>query len=175
MIVPSFNGSSFLKYTPLGKHGALYFEIQVTIKPKKPTGLIWYTGNAYLGDYAMLGIRDGYAVFTMDLGDGPLSIRSPMQLALKEWHTIKVLRTGKQAILRIRGQPDVEGETSGAYVEMTLTEQLYVGGLPSDLLPNAGLEEIKGYSGCIQQILELDLKVFKSTFSTAEFDVSQQY
>ena len=78
--------------------------------------------------------------------------RSPMQLALKEWHTIKVLRTGKQAILRIRGQPDVEGETSGAYVEMTLTEQLYVGGLPSDLLPNAGLEEIKGYSGCIQQV-----------------------
>uniref|UniRef100_A0A182PTF0 EGF-like domain-containing protein n=1 Tax=Anopheles epiroticus TaxID=199890 RepID=A0A182PTF0_9DIPT len=72
--VPSFNGSSYLRYAPLGDSCIIWFELKIIIKPLLEDGLLLYSGHHEYGDYISLCLNMGYVEFTYDLGSGPATV-----------------------------------------------------------------------------------------------------
>jgi hypothetical protein len=76
--IPSFNGSSYLKYGGLGLTRVLsWLELEIVIKPDGMDGLIMYNGYKTdgMGDFISVVIDQGYIEFAMDLGTGAAIIR----------------------------------------------------------------------------------------------------
>jgi pikachurin len=75
--VPSFNGSSFLRYEGLGSSALSWLELRLVFKPEAPDGLILYNGGRAdgVGDFASLALIGGHLEFTFDLGTGPATVR----------------------------------------------------------------------------------------------------
>lgn len=73
--VPAFNGSSFLRYAPLGDSALIWLELKVILKPEQSDGLILYSGPEKRGDFIALYLHDGFVEFAFDLGSGPAVVR----------------------------------------------------------------------------------------------------
>ncbi|TGZ32410.1 Pikachurin [Temnothorax longispinosus] len=75
--VPSFNGSSYLRYPGLADTSLSWLELSVTLKPTAPDGVILYNGHHSdaTGDFIALYLSSGHVQFTFDLGTGPATLR----------------------------------------------------------------------------------------------------
>ncbi|KOX75910.1 Pikachurin, partial [Melipona quadrifasciata] len=75
--VPSFNGSSYLRYPGLADTSLSWLELAVTLKPTAADGVILYNGHHSdaTGDFIALYLSSGHVQFTFDLGTGPASLR----------------------------------------------------------------------------------------------------
>lgn len=73
--VPSFNGSSFLQFTPLADKTLIWLELKIILKPLHEDGLILYSGHYEFGDYISVCLNMGYVEFSFDLGSGPATVR----------------------------------------------------------------------------------------------------
>ena len=90
------------------------------LKPQGDEGLIMYSGHHEIGDFISLSLNMGYVDFTFDLGSGPATVRlylatkfqlifltlflhfrSEFQLSMNQWHTIRVSRTSRLAVLKV--------------------------------------------------------------------------
>lgn len=75
--VPSFNGSSYLRYRGLGDSALTWLDIEVTLKPNAPDGLLLYNGHKSdgTGDFLALYMNEGFVEFAFDLGTGTAFVR----------------------------------------------------------------------------------------------------
>ncbi|XP_055921913.1 uncharacterized protein LOC129952956 [Eupeodes corollae] len=150
--VPSFNGSSYLRYAPLGDSALIWLELQVVIKPLETDGIILYTGHEHHGDFIGLSLDMGFVEFSFDLGSGPAIVRSDYPITTGQWHTIKVSRTARLAVLKVDELPEVMTISSNGFWHLSLPHAVYLGGVPnSDLLPS--VIRYRGFfAGCIQKV-----------------------
>ncbi|XP_022241619.1 pikachurin-like isoform X2 [Limulus polyphemus] len=171
LIVPFFNGSSYLQYSGLGSSALLFIEILMVFKPEGPDGILFYNGYKIdgAGDFMAIGLVDGFVEFRFDLGTGPAIVRSLEPVGMNEWHTLFVSRTGRNGILEVDSQPRVEGMSQGAFTQLSLPLNLYLGGVP-DLDDVADKADIKSsFSGCIQKVIinNKPLKLLEDALSGA--------
>ncbi|XP_043678899.1 pikachurin isoform X2 [Vespula pensylvanica] len=153
--VPSFNGSSYLRYPGLGDTSLSWLELSVTLKPTAPDGVIIYNGHHSdaSGDFIALYLSSGYVHFTFDLGTGAATLRSDSPVHLGEWLEIKVSRTGRLASLKVEDDPLREILAPGAYTQLFLPLNLYLGGAPSPDLYSLKLKTTSSFVGCIQSVI----------------------
>ncbi|XP_039482382.1 pikachurin [Drosophila santomea] len=150
--VPAFNGSSFLRYAPLGDSALIWLELKVTLKPEQADGLILYSGPEHRGDFIALYLNDGFVEFAFDLGSGPALVRSEHSLSLGQWHTIKISRTARLAVLKVDKHQEVLTISSNGFWHLSLDQNLFVGGVNHvDRLP-LDLKYKPFFVGCIQRI-----------------------
>ncbi|XP_023162915.2 uncharacterized protein LOC111594034 [Drosophila hydei] len=150
--VPAFNGSSFLRYAPLGDSALIWLELKVILKPEQADGLILYSGPEQRGDFIALYLHDGFVEFAFDLGSGPAVVRSEHSLSLGQWHTIKISRTARLAVLKIDQHQEVMTISSNGFWHLSLAQNLFVGGVNHvDRLP-LDLKYKSFFVGCIQRI-----------------------
>lgn len=78
--------------------------------------------------------------------------RSRKPVTLHEWHVVRVSRTGRDGYLQIDNQASIEGMSKGAYTQLTLTLDLFVGGHRNfdEVAKNAMIKE--SFVGCIQKV-----------------------
>lgn len=76
---------------------------------------------------------------------------------MDKWHTISISRTGQLGILRVDKHPYIVGFAPGAFTQLSLDLNLYIGGVPSfkETSPNAAITH--NFAGCIQKVVK---KVF---------------
>eukprot|EP00057_Strongylocentrotus_purpuratus_P003908 XP_003727633.2 PREDICTED: basement membrane-specific heparan sulfate proteoglycan core protein [Strongylocentrotus purpuratus] len=131
------------------------FEIQVSIKPESPEGLILYNGQSVdgTGDFFSFGLHRGYAEFRYELGAGTTLIRSDRPLELGQWHTVGIRRNMTRGYLQVDDLPEVEGRAQGNFQGLDLVQDLYLGGVPNfDEIPStAGFTT--GFIGCVSQLI----------------------
>ncbi|EDW02563.1 GH22063 [Drosophila grimshawi] len=150
--VPAFNGSSFLRYAPLGDSALIWLELKVILKPEQLDGLILYSGPEQRGDFIALYLHDGFVEFAFDLGSGPALVRSEYALSLGQWHTIRISRTARLAVLKIDQHQEVMTISSNGFWHLSLAQNLFVGGVNHiDRLP-LDLKYKSFFVGCIQRI-----------------------
>ncbi|XP_026842464.1 pikachurin [Drosophila persimilis] len=150
--VPAFNGSSFLRYAPLGDSALIWLELKVILKPEQADGLILYSGPEQRGDFIALYLNDGFVEFAFDLGSGPAVVRSEYSLSMGQWHTIKISRTARLAVLKIDQHQEVMTISSNGFWHLSLEQNLFVGGVNHvDRLP-LDLKYKPFFVGCIQRI-----------------------
>ncbi|XP_052873580.1 uncharacterized protein LOC128278894 [Anopheles cruzii] len=150
--VPSFNGSSYLRYAPLGDSCIIWFELKIIIKPLLEDGLLLYSGHHEYGDYISLCLNMGFVEFTYDLGSGPATVRSEFSLTMGQWHTIKVSRTSRLAVLKIDQLPEVMTVSPNGFWHLSLPHSLYLGGVHNVHTLPMSLRDKGAFAGCIQKV-----------------------
>ncbi|XP_014667487.1 PREDICTED: pikachurin-like [Priapulus caudatus] len=154
--VPSFDGTSYLRYHGLENSALSFLEMEIAFKPYAPDGVILYNGNPREAgapeDFILLTMTDGYLEFRCDLGTGQAKIRSMERLDMDQWHTVHVMRTGRDAILQIDNQSRVEVLLRGGYTELSLHGDLYIGGTRSKDDITSSLQTLQNFYGCIQKV-----------------------
>ncbi|CAG9821107.1 unnamed protein product [Phaedon cochleariae] len=152
--VPSFNGSSHLRYRGLADTALTWLDFDVTFKPTAPDGLIIYNGHRIDGtnDFMALYMDDGFVEFGYDLGTGSVTARSQYRLPLSEWHQVRVSRTGRLAILSVDNQLPVDVLSPGAFTQLSLPQNLYLGGVPHFGIVSPRVKVRSAFVGCIQKV-----------------------
>ncbi|EZA60909.1 Pikachurin, partial [Ooceraea biroi] len=153
--VPSFNGSSYLRYPGLADTSLSWLELSVTLKPTAPDGVILYNGHHSdaTGDFIALYLSSGHVQFTFDLGTGPATLRSENPVRLGEWVAVRVSRTGRLASLEVEDDPAQEILAPGAFTQLSLPLNLYLGGAPSSDMYSPKMKTMASFVGCIQTIV----------------------
>ncbi|XP_011315506.1 pikachurin [Fopius arisanus] len=153
--VPSFNGSSYLRYPGLGDTSLSWLELSVTLKPTSSNGVILYNGHHSdaTGDFIALYLADGHIQFTFDLGTGPATLRSETPVRLGEWLEVRVSRTGRLASLVVENEPAREILAPGAFTQLSLPLNLYLGGAPSTDIFTPKMKTVASFVGCIQTVV----------------------
>ncbi|OAD62125.1 Pikachurin [Eufriesea mexicana] len=153
--VPSFNGSSYLRYPGLADTSLSWLELAVTLKPTAADGVILYNGHHSdaTGDFVALYLSSGHVQFTFDLGTGPASLRSENPVRLGEWVEVRVSRTGRLASLEVEDDPPQEILAPGAFTQLSLPLNLYLGGAPSTDMYSPKMKTTASFVGCIQTVI----------------------
>ena len=153
--VPSFNGSSYLQFPGLEESPGLYLEIQIVFKPRSPNGVVLYNGQRVDGggDFVSINLVDGFIEFRFNPGNGPAIIRSLSPITLNEWHTVFASRTAMMGALQVDDQPEVGGFSAGAFPQLSLPLNLFIGGVSDmkDVSRDAFLTQ--SFSGCVQKVV----------------------
>ena len=78
--------------------------------------------------------------------------RSRERLALDTWHSVKVTRTGRDGRMKVDNQQEVIGMAKGAYTQLTLTLDLFVGGHRNfdEIAKTANVRD--SLKGCVQKV-----------------------
>nr|XP_054920270.1 pikachurin-like isoform X1 [Dermacentor andersoni] len=154
IVVPSFNGSSYLRFPGLGNDHLSFLDVQLVIKPLSPHGVFFYNGAKMdgTGDFVSLQMADGHVEFRFDLSTGTAVLRSPYPVALGEWHLVKASRTGRLGTLTLDRQPGVEAHSPGAFTQLSLPLNLYLGGVPDPKETAVGADVMQSFVGCVQRL-----------------------
>ncbi|GAB0093613.1 uncharacterized protein DMENIID0001_087780 [Sergentomyia squamirostris] len=150
--VPSFNGSSYLRFAPLGDSALIWLEFKIIIKPQQEDGLLLYSGHHDYGDYISLCLNMGHVEFTFDLGSGPATVRSELPLTMGQWHTVKISRTARLAVMKIDELPEVMTISPNGFWHLSLPHSLFLGGIQNTHILPANLRERGAFVGCIQKM-----------------------
>ena len=79
MVVPQFDGMSFLQFVGLQRTVLSFTDVELVVKPSSRDGLVFYNGYVRRptnGDFISLALKDGFVEFRFDLGTGPAYMRS---------------------------------------------------------------------------------------------------
>ena len=148
--VPSFDGTSHAVFNGIANH-LIWNEIEVVLKPAALDGLYFYIGDET--DFLALYLRQGFAVFEFNAGDGATAVQSRSPLKLGKWHTVRVSRTGLLAEIKVDRQRRITKIGQGAFTQVSLGHQhLYLGGLPSFEQASKDLPIVSSFQGCIQKV-----------------------
>ncbi|GFR15204.1 pikachurin [Trichonephila clavata] len=82
--------------------------------------------------------------------------RSKEPLAVGMWHSVFISRTGRDGILEVDNQPKVEGISPGAFTQLSLPLNMYIGGVHDarDVARKASITE--SFTGCIQKVTGIE-------------------
>ena len=71
-----------------------------------------------------------------------------------DWHTVGVSRTGREATLTVDSQPSVTVLSSGAFTQLSLEQNLFLGGVPDYGILSVYLPISAAFNGCIQKVIK---------------------
>lgn len=69
-----------------------------------------------------------------------------------EWHELRLSRTGRFAILQVDDQPPVHALAPGAFTQLSLPQNLYIGGVPNFEMVSPKIKVRTSFVGCIQKV-----------------------
>lgn len=152
--VPAFNGSSHLRYRGLGEDALTWLDVEVILKPTAADGLLLYNGHRTdgIGDFMALYLSEGFVEFSFDLGTGSTTVKSQERISMGEWHRIRISRTGRLAILFVDNQIPVEVISQGAFTQLSLPQNLYLGGVPNFGVVSHQVKLRSSFIGCVQKV-----------------------
>lgn len=152
--VPAFNGSSHLRYRGLGEDALTWLDVEVILKPTAADGLLLYNGHRTdgIGDFMALYLSEGFVEFSFDLGTGSATVKSQERISMGEWHRIRISRTGRLAILFVDNQIPVEVISQGAFTQLSLPQNLYLGGVPNFGVVSHQVKLRSSFIGCVQKV-----------------------
>lgn len=80
--------------------------------------------------------------------------RSSRPLTLGEWHEVRLSRTGRLAVLQIDGRLPDQVLAPGAFLQLSLPLNMFLGGVPSFHAVSPKVRVRTSYVGCIQKVSE---------------------
>lgn len=78
--------------------------------------------------------------------------RSEYEVSLGEWHQVKISRTGRLAIMQVDSQPTTEILSPGAFTQLSLPQNLYLGGVPNYSSVSPKIKIRTSFVGCVQKV-----------------------
>ncbi|XP_061163155.1 basement membrane-specific heparan sulfate proteoglycan core protein-like [Saccostrea echinata] len=133
--------------------------MRFTLKTTESNGLVLWKGQrmplqrSSSGDYLSIGLKNGYVMYSYDLGSGPSNITSPIRVNDGYAHIIEVTRLGRQGSLTIDNNLSysTSGQSQGPLQSLNTEGNIFLGGV--SLVPTITKGSYsENYSGCISNI-----------------------
>jgi len=81
--------------------------------------------------------------------------RANEAVAMGEWIELRLSRTGRLAILQVGKQDAVHAMAPGAFTQLSLPQNLYIGGVPNFDLISSKVRVRTSFVGCIQKVRQI--------------------
>ncbi|XP_060099959.1 laminin subunit alpha-1 [Heteronotia binoei] len=141
-------------------------QIIVFFRTFSPSGLLVYLASNGTRDFLSLELVDGKVKLTVDLGSGPLTLKTERRYNNGTWYKISFSRNKKEGILTVMDAQNLsskeskQGESPGAASDLNRSDKdpIYVAGLPRSRAVKKGITN-RRYVGCIK-----NLEISRSTF-----------
>ena len=147
--VPSFNATSFLRFSPLGVPPST---VALSFNPATAHGLLFHHGDLTINrDFVSISVIEQQVEFRFDLGSGPAILMSE-PVSLNDWHYVQATREGRNGVLQVDGGAVVTGQSEGTLTILNVNSDIFVGGVADydTVSPHAGTEV--GLIGCIMDL-----------------------
>lgn len=73
-------------------------------------------------------------------------------MTLGQWHELRVSRTGRLAVLQVDKRPPSQVLAPGAFTQLSLPLNLYIGGVPNFDMVSPKVKVRTSFIGCIQKV-----------------------
>uniref|UniRef100_A0A6Q2ZFE2 Neurexin 2 n=1 Tax=Esox lucius TaxID=8010 RepID=A0A6Q2ZFE2_ESOLU len=139
--VLSYDGSMYLKVTlPVSMHTEAE-DVALRFMSQRAFGLLVATTSQESADTLRLELDGGRVKLTVNLGKGPEMLLAGQKLNDNEWHSVKVVRRGKNLQLSV-DNVTVEGHMTGAHTRLEfhnietgiMTERRFISVVPSNFI-----------------------------------------
>ncbi|XP_066966425.1 agrin-like [Macrobrachium rosenbergii] len=151
--VPAFSGHSYLQMMPWSVPSKVQLEIEFAAH--QLDGVLLYVQQSVEGDgdFLALVLDKGFLELRIDLGNGPVIIRSTTQITPFMKTLVSIRTYNRDALLQIGVGESFSGRSSGMHRALDIHAPLYVGGVPSftpRIMENVGVS--RGFSGCVYSL-----------------------
>ncbi|XP_072174592.1 basement membrane-specific heparan sulfate proteoglycan core protein-like [Diadema setosum] len=99
-------------------------------------------------DFIAVGLRDGYIVFSYQLGSGEANIESTVRIDDGNLHNITVTRRGQQGTLMVDEEDSVRGQSGGDLQMLNVKGSIFLGSAP-DVEVLTGGKYSQGAEACL--------------------------
>ncbi|XP_034947491.1 laminin subunit alpha [Chelonus insularis] len=139
------------------RHDPSKFSLKMIFKTFAEDGLMYLMGN---GPYFLaLDIQNGHISFQFELGEGPISLKSPQKYNDGQWHSLEARRFENIGVLEIDGKVVAKSDGDERGKTLISLDHIYFGGYPPNLRhPYASVAKT-GFEGCIDEVVILDTSV----------------
>ncbi|XP_045577531.1 neurexin-2 isoform X5 [Salmo salar] len=139
--VLSYDGSMYLKILIPGTMHTEAEDVALRFMSQRAYGLLMATTSKESADTLRLELDGGRIKLTVNLGKGPETVFAGQKLNDNEWHTVKVVRRGKNLQLSV-DNVTVEGQMTGAHTRLEfhnietgiMTERRFISVVPSNFI-----------------------------------------
>ncbi|XP_037388921.1 neurexin 2b isoform X10 [Pygocentrus nattereri] len=139
--VLSYDGSMYLKIIMPGTMHTEAEDLALRFMSQRAYGLLVATTSKESADTLRLELDGGRVKLTVNLGKGPETLYAGQKLNDNEWHSVKVLRRGKNLQLSV-DNVTVEGQMTGAHTRLEfhnietgiMTERRFISVVPSNFV-----------------------------------------
>ena len=152
LVIPYFNGQSYIAYPSLINAFAMTL-LYLEIRPASSEGLVFFNQQLSGPDFISVSLLSGRVVFRYSLGpESSLSLESDVALALDQWHSIEVSRTGSSGRLIVDNTLPITGSSTGSFTSLQLGDNLFLGGVPNSHSIALSTGTTVGFNGCIRNV-----------------------
>ncbi|CAI5448656.1 unnamed protein product [Caenorhabditis angaria] len=146
----SLGGEGYTSYKPNHWNPRKVTKITLSFLTFSPEGLLFFVGKDR--DFMSLELSEGAVKLSTDLGSGVGQWTSETSNYNDgKWHTVSIVREEKHVKMQIDGESSssLEGDVPGKDTEMSVTEFLYIGGIPSGINVRTTVVPLRG---CIKSV-----------------------
>uniref|UniRef100_A0A8C7P832 Laminin, alpha 4 n=1 Tax=Oncorhynchus mykiss TaxID=8022 RepID=A0A8C7P832_ONCMY len=118
----------------------------LSLKTQSSFGLIFYASDEAEDNYMALFLSHGKLVYTFNLGQQQVKVKSPEKYNDGTWHNVIFIRDGNLGRLIIDGLTLLEDRAQGSNVSWHVSSTLYVGGVP----PGRAQNSAYSFTGCVK-------------------------
>lgn len=138
----------------------------LSLKTHSPFGAIFYVSDVQEDDFMALFLAHGKLVYTFNVADQRVKIRSEKKYNDGAWHNVIFTRDGSVGRLIIDGLRVMEDRVQGGNISWNVTSPLYVGGVPPGRAQkNIQINSAYSFTGCLKN-LQLDGQWLSSVTET---------
>ncbi|VBB28863.1 unnamed protein product [Acanthocheilonema viteae] len=133
----------------------------VQLRATASNGIIMFTTNHKHTDYLALYLVNGIVHFAYNSGSGQAILKSNRTVMDDEWHSIRAEREGLAGTLYIDNLMEANGQSPPGTDAVDTQPPIYIGGLPSDLVPFASrilLGAKSVFGGCLRDFKLNEMK-----------------
>ncbi|KAG7244185.1 hypothetical protein INR49_004258 [Caranx melampygus] len=138
----------------------------LSLKTHSPFGAIFYVSDTQEDNFMALFLAHGKLVYTFNVADQRVKIRSEKKYNDGAWHNVIFIRDGSVGRLIIDGLTVMEDRVQGGNISWHVTSPLYVGGVPpGSAQKNIQINSAYSFTGCLKN-LQLDGQWLSSVTET---------
>ncbi|MBN3322022.1 AGRIN protein, partial [Atractosteus spatula] len=143
--IPSFGGKSYLAFTTMKAYHTM--RIAMEFRASELNGLLLFNGQNGRKDFVSLALVSGFVELRFNTGSGTGVLTSRVRVELGKWHQVVVTRNRRSAMLSVDSEPHVTGESPPGTDGLNLDTDLFIGGVPEELLADGRGGLAKGQQG----------------------------
>ncbi|XP_034555452.1 laminin subunit alpha-4 isoform X2 [Notolabrus celidotus] len=158
-------------YTDLPDSFSERSHFSLSLRTHSSFGLIFYVSDVHEDNFMALFLAHGKLVYTFNVGDQRVKVRSEEKYNDGAWHNVIFIRDGSTGRLIIDGLTVLEDRAKGSNVSWHVSSPIYIGGVPPErALKNIQRNSAHSFTGCLKSI-QLDGQWLSSKVET--FGVTQ--
>lgn len=140
-------------YTDLPDSLSERSHFSLSLKTHSSFGLIFYVSDVLEDNFMALFLAHGKLVYTFNVADQRVKIRSEKKYNDGAWHNVIFIRDGSMGRLIIDGLTVLEDRVQGSNVSWNVSSPIYIGGVPpGGAQKNIQRNSAYSFTGCLKNL-----------------------